>query len=96
MTQPKLAVSSSPFEKLEKTNFRMDAGWFETTTLSIELAIDWHANRLSHLGSVKTSEFDTDRSTIEPSHLFQIMATRELWRAGLCGQTFFVDQVKRL
>ena len=55
-TQPKLEVSSSPEHtlwKLEKTNFRMDAPGFEPLTLSIELAIDWHANPLSHHGSVQ-------------------------------------------
>ena len=54
--QPKLEVSSSPKHtlwKLEKTIFRLDAPGFEPTTLSIELAIDWHANPLSHHSSVK-------------------------------------------
>ena len=55
-TQPKLEVSSSPKHtiwKLEKTNFRMDAG-FEPSTLSIELAIDWHAIPLSQHGLIST------------------------------------------
>ena len=33
---------------MEKTNFRMDAGRSEPLTLSIDLAIDWHDNPLSH------------------------------------------------
>ena len=32
-------------------NLRMDAGEFEPSTLRIELAIDWHANPLSHHGT---------------------------------------------
>ena len=53
--QPKLKISSNPKHtlwKLEETNFRMDAPGFEPSNLRIELTIDWHANPLSHHGSV--------------------------------------------
>ena len=56
--QPKLKVSSSPKHtlwKLEKTNLKMDAPEFEFSALNVELAIDWHANPLSHHGLVKNS-----------------------------------------